>query len=129
VGQVTNLPNLDCKWDEAFVRQSSERVAKTKGPINPFYVLLVIAGIIFSITACAYGMMALRAIRLDADAPQTGLVAFLDEHGMALMGVELAVLAVATFAAMATDQYLSRRRKTSADPQLGREPQINADER
>jgi hypothetical protein len=42
-------------------------------------------------------------------APEAGLVAFLDAHGVSLLMGELAVLAVVTFAAMGTDEYWTRR--------------------
>ena len=36
-----------------------------KKPINPFYVVLVIVGTAFAITASAYGVTAMRALRTD----------------------------------------------------------------
>ena len=82
-----------------------------KGPGNPFYVLLVLAGLVFFVTACAYGMMALREFRAPAGetAMPSELLTFLNERGALLLGIEIAVLASATFAAMAYDQRLSRR--------------------
>jgi hypothetical protein len=77
--------------------------------INPFYPLLVIAGVAFAVTAFAYGVMALKAISpADGDAKHPLLV-FLDDHGMALMAVELGALAVTCFLAMGTDRFWSRR--------------------
>ncbi len=38
-------------------------MAKKKSGINPFYVLLAPLGIVFTITACAYGVMAFKAVR------------------------------------------------------------------
>ncbi|MGH7138567.1 MAG: hypothetical protein ACREHD_22695 [Pirellulales bacterium] len=79
---------------------------------NPFYVLLVIVGIAFALTACAYSVMTLRAVHspeADANRPRTGLLEFLDRHGAALMGGELALLALATVAAISTDRYWMRR--------------------
>lgn len=80
--------------------------------VNPFYVLLVLAGIVFSISACAYGVMAWRAIRVGpaaTDEAATGLLTFMDQHGGKLLAGELVILGVATFGAMATDGYWSRR--------------------
>ena len=37
-------------------------MAKAREPVNPFYVLLVLLGIVFLVTACAYGVMAYRAL-------------------------------------------------------------------
>ena len=83
--------------------------------VNPFYVLLVIAGILFTITACAYGVMTIKqldphavgAANFDADRGHP-LMQFVDQHGLTVMAVQLIVLAVATFAAMATDNFWTR---------------------
>lgn len=87
-----------------------------KQPINPFYVLLVIIGIAFSVTACAYGMMTVRAARSDTaqrGEATSGMVTFLDRHGASVMAGEIFLLAVATFAAMGTDRWQANRRKNS----------------
>jgi hypothetical protein len=109
---------------------------KMRSRTNPFYVLLVIFGIAFSLTACAYGVMAFRAVRVaefaslqepsttdgrrsspsdpTSDRPATetpagkSLLAFLDLHGAQLLGVELVLLAAATFGAIGTDGYWNR---------------------
>jgi len=109
---------------------------KKKSRTNPFYVLLVIFGIAFSLTACAYGVMAFRAVRgadiaafnersatdgpsttqsdLASDRPPSdtpagkSLLTFLDRHGAQLLGLELALLAAATVGAIGTDGYWSR---------------------
>lgn len=92
---------------------------------NPYYVLLVIVGIAFALTACAYSVMTLRAVHsseaADANTPRSGLLEFLDRHGAALMGGELALLALATVAAIATDRYWMRR--AQRDYQANRSPQ------
>ncbi len=86
-------------------------MAKKKEPFNPFYVLLVLLGIAFSITACAYGVMAWRDLRgaVGAEAEDSALLGFLRDHGTMLLGVELVLLAVATFGAMGTDRFWQRR--------------------
>ncbi|HET6883143.1 MAG TPA: hypothetical protein VFI31_23440 [Pirellulales bacterium] len=78
---------------------------------NPFYVLLVVLGIAFALTACAYTVMTLKAVRSPAaaDGEGAGLLSFLDQYGAMLMAGELALLAVATFGAIATDRYWMRR--------------------
>ncbi len=109
---------------------------KKKSRTNPFYLLLVIFGIAFSLTACAYGVMAFRAVHGadvagfkkrsatggrwtgtsdpagDLSAAETpagrSLLTFLDDHGAQLLGIELALLAVATFGAIGTDGYWNR---------------------
>lgn len=85
---------------------------KPAGRTNPFYVLLVIAGIVFCVTACAYGMMAVRGVkatRSTEQQPEEGLILFLDKHGAKLLAGEIAVLAVATIGAMASDSWWSGR--------------------
>lgn len=79
---------------------------------NPFYVLLVVLGVVFGLTACAYGVMTVKmstaeGIAGNADSP---VVAFLSEHGFIVLLVELALLGVTTFAAMATDKYWSNEK-------------------
>jgi hypothetical protein len=80
---------------------------------NPFYVLLVVLGIAFALTACAYSVMTLKAVQspaaANADADGAGLLWFLDRYGAWLMTGELVLLAVATFAAIATDRYWMQR--------------------
>ncbi|HEX3657282.1 MAG TPA: hypothetical protein VHV55_15950 [Pirellulales bacterium] len=83
---------------------------------NPFYVLLVIVGIAFAITACAYGVMTFSELRGSVPAAGRGaLVAFMKRHGTMLLAGELLVLAVATTGAIATDRFWQRRAKSSRD--------------
>ena len=88
-------------------------MAKAKAAINPFYVLLVLVGIVFFVTAFAYGVMAFRADRLgraaQLDQSPTGLMAYLDQHGGQLLTWELLALGVATVAAIGSDAYWTRR--------------------
>ena len=76
---------------------------------NPFYVLLVIAGIAFAVTAFAYGFMAFQVVNsLAAEAgrhERHPLFQWLRLHGDAALLIELAVLAVFTVAAIATDRW------------------------
>ena len=94
-------------------------MAKAKAPVNPFYVLVVVFGVVFVITACAYGTMAYRAIApaVDAQARNEGLMGFLDRFGVQLLGVELAVLGAASLGAMWLDQVRSRREAATAGRQ------------
>lgn len=92
-----------------------------KKGFNPFYVLLVVVGTTFCLTACAYGLMAMRSLRpernvaasaTDQSAARPGphqLMAFMQRNGERLLFVEVAVLAVAALAAMGTDGYWTRR--------------------
>lgn len=83
---------------------------------NPFYGLLLIAGIAFAVTATAYGVMAFR----DARPPAAGaaansapaehpLMAWMSRHGEKMLLAELMLLAVFTFGAIGTDDYWQRR--------------------
>lgn len=83
--------------------------------VNPFYVLLTLVGVIFVITAFGYWVMAMRIQRfgpdagLGPDAPRFML--WLARHGEIAMIVELAVLALATFAAILGDRYFYRPKR------------------
>jgi hypothetical protein len=85
-------------------------VAKSKRQAsNPFYVLLLVVGVAFALTACAYGWSA----RLKLD-PQTfdrnpAFIALVDRYGMPSMIVELGLLTVLTFLAIGTDEFWERR--------------------
>ena len=80
---------------------------------NPFYALLLAAGIAFAITATAYGVMAFR----DRDARDTTataslehpLMEWMDQHGEKALMTELALLALCTFGAIGTDDFWQRR--------------------
>lgn len=78
---------------------------------NPFYFLLLLAGLAFSVTACAYGVLIVRGLHLEADTAPSGeqLMLWLDRNGFRLMLVELALLAVFCFLAITTDAWWERR--------------------
>lgn len=81
---------------------------------NPFYVLLVAAGIAFTLTAASYFVMTLQAERaatadVEFERREEGLAGFLRRHGAWLMAAELAALAVFCAAAMFSDDYWTRR--------------------
>ena len=75
--------------------------------VNPFYAVLVVAGVTFALTATMYGVMTVRGLDARA-AEQEGVIAFMEQHGLTLMIVELVVLAILTFAAIGTDDYWMR---------------------
>lgn len=74
-------------------------------PFNPFYPLLVAAGVLFTVTATAYGVMAFTDVRGGLPDPaEGGLLVALDRHGLKLLAAELLVLAIATVGAIASDR-------------------------
>ena len=80
--------------------------------INPFYVLLLAVSVIFVITVCGYTVLTFRATSREVAGQLDtahGLLSFLDHFGVALMLGEVAVLGVATVAAIMTDQYWAKR--------------------
>lgn len=78
---------------------------------NPWSIPLVLAGLVFTLTASAYAVMAVR--QLDADhvsreaEPSPRLIELLDRYGARLMLAELAVLAALVAAAIGTDRWHS----------------------
>ncbi len=93
-------------------------VDKNRKRVNPFYVVLVLVGVAFAVTACAYGVMAVKQLHAsDLQLPgqddkrlpsaDAGFIQFMDQHGNRLLVVELAALGLATFAAMGTDRFWS----------------------
>ena len=92
---------------------------KPRKAVNPFYILLVVVGVAFAVTACAYGVMTVKMLHPEqvAELPEGegGLLEFLDRHGFQVMLAQLAVLAVATLAAILTDDFWVRRAARSRD--------------
>lgn len=83
-----------------------------KKPFNPFYALLIPAGLAFVVTTFAYGYMAFQsvnAVRAEAGRHLTHpLFQWLRAHGNAALVIQLAVLAALTFGAIATDRFWDR---------------------
>ncbi|HEX3601048.1 MAG TPA: hypothetical protein VHU84_12940 [Lacipirellulaceae bacterium] len=82
---------------------------------NPFYGLLLAAGIVFALTAVCFGVMAFHDARPPAAADDQAvasnhpLFVWMRRYGEAALLVELAVLALGTFGAIATDEYWQHR--------------------
>jgi hypothetical protein len=74
-----------------------------KSRTNPFYVALLVVGTVFCLTAVAYGVMIV--VRAQSPDSQHPLISFMAESGDRLLLIELAVLAVATFAAIGADGW------------------------
>jgi hypothetical protein len=96
-------------------------MAKAKEPFNPFYACLVVLGVAFTVTACAYAVMAYRATHLSNNSSvessvlpteESRLMTLLDKHGMAIMGAEVLLLGIATVGAIGLDQYRLSRAET-----------------
>lgn len=97
---------------------------------NPFYGLLLVAGIAFAMTAIAYGVMAFRDRDLAAKNPGAvvddhPLMAWMSEYGERALLWELGALAVCTVGAIATDDYWQRRDRAKSKS----EPLMNANQR
>jgi hypothetical protein len=88
-------------------------VSRGRKATNPFYVVLLIVATIFALTACAYGVMAVKMIRPDVaetgGASGSQLLQALDRYGPRVLMVELAILAVVTVGAIGTDEFWAKR--------------------
>ena len=93
---------------------------------NPFYLAVVVFGVAFAVTASAYGVMMLVAIR-QGNAPiavatpspsvRHPMMSFMEQHGVPIMLWELGLLALATILAITTD--IKRQRRALADETAG----------
>jgi hypothetical protein len=98
-------------------------VVKAKEPANPFYILVIILGVVFLITACGYGTMTYRAIApgVPRDGSPHVLMEFLDRYGVQLMAGQLVGLATASFGAMWLDRIRALGSPRDQEPPDGRE--------
>jgi hypothetical protein len=89
-------------------------VSRRSEPVNPFYVLLIVVGTAFTLTACAYGLMMFKATqpvgRVDLGPPD-GLLGWLHVYGATMLTGELIVLGVATVGAILLDDRRIKRRE------------------
>ena len=77
---------------------------------NPFYVALLVTGVVFCVTAMAYVVMIVVRLRPEEAAkPDHPLIAWLARSGDRLLLIELAVLALATFLAIGADGWFDDR--------------------
>lgn len=102
----------------------------TKKWKNPFYTLLIPAGLVFVVSVFAYGFMAFLAVNgTNAEATsQAGhpLFVWLDHHGEGLVLWELGVLAVLSLGAMATDSWWMDERTVPPPTEPDSEPDSEA---
>ena len=83
--------------------------------VNPFYAALVVVGLAFALTTCAYTVMSFR--ELDPFAPEEqGLNALMKSHGLLILLIELGLLSVLTVAAIGSDDYWTRRAEGKSAP-------------
>jgi hypothetical protein len=92
---------------------------------NPFYGLLIVAGLAFAITATAYGVMAFRDRDTATNVTSVSveahpLMTWMSEHGDAALLTELGILAACTVGAIATDDFWQRRDKIKSADQGAR---------
>ncbi len=90
---------------------------------NPFYPLLGIVGILFTVTATSYCLSVLRGVRPEtaADSGSHPIEQLMDRHGTAILTGELALLAIATFGAIALDQPAGERGRGPRNGERGAE--------
>ena len=86
-------------------------------PINPFYLVLLVVGAVFAITASAYGVMTVRGLNPRL-ADEEGLMGVMSQHGLVIMVGELVLLGVLTVAAIATDDYWTGERRSGVERDL-----------
>ncbi len=88
----------------------SDLSRRSKTRSNPFYVLLVLLGIAFTVTACAYSVMAFRATKLNRETAQqpNGLMTLMEQRGGTILAIEVVLLGLATVGAIGLDQYRQR---------------------
>ena len=76
--------------------------------VNPFYAVLLVVGLAFALTTCAYTVMSFQ--QLDPHVvDQPGLGTLMKNHGLTILLVELGLIAFLTVAAIGTDDFWSRR--------------------
>lgn len=98
---------------------------------NPFYTALLAVGLIFLVTVSAYGVLTVKMMSPESAgeivAAQSGIMFLLDQYGVTLLLIELAVLGVLTAAAIGSDDYWQARaeknaQRSSADVNEPNEP-------
>ncbi len=82
---------------------------------HPLYFLVAVLGVVFTVSACAYGVMSFKARGGEAysNEQDAGLMRLMREHGGKVLGVEIAALALTAFAAMASDSRRERQRQAT----------------
>jgi nicotinamide riboside transporter PnuC len=81
---------------------------------NPFYVVLMVVGVAFVLTACAYGWSSWLKLDPQHFDRNADFVELMDRYGVIVMIVELVLLTVLTFLAIGTDDFWERRAQGGA---------------
>lgn len=79
---------------------------------NPFYVLLGVVGVLFTITASSYCVFVLRGVQaatVNASEPPAAFEQLMDRHGTTILAGQLLLLAAATVGAVAVDHVRGQR--------------------
>lgn len=87
--------------------------------LNPFYLLSVVIGIAFLITAFAYGVMAFRGSTPDLmteSADPSTVMGFLSRYGLMLFLIELGALMLTTVAAIVLDDFFNPNKNSDQQP-------------
>lgn len=83
-------------------------MSKIKEATNPFYAVLLVMGLVFVVTACAYGVMMVQTLQ-QGGPPPSAMVTWLEANGTWLLAGETVILAVLTFGAIGTDGYWTQK--------------------
>lgn len=79
---------------------------------NPFYVALLVLGVVFVLSATQYVLMTIRLLEDPAGtslAEAGGLLSLFEQHGLEILAVELGLLSILTVGAITTDDFWQRR--------------------
>lgn len=84
---------------------------------NPFYPLLGVVGVAFTLTAVSSSLSVLRGVRPETAAARGAhpIERLLDRHGTAILAGELVMLAIATVGAVAVDHVEGERQRVDRD--------------
>lgn len=119
--QPRDRPAIHCRRGQGGFRPPGRcynpLVAKRKEPFNVFYVLLLVVGVLFALTAFAYFVMATRA-RSTTIVERAELMRLLDRNGGTILAIELAILAVCTVGAIGWDHVVGQRNSRSGGRDL-----------
>jgi hypothetical protein len=86
---------------------------------NPFYVILLVASTVFTVTVLMYLVSPYAAERPNAGAGSIALVDWLDRRGPMALGVEFAMMLVSGILAMVTDRWFSPKPSARKNPTTG----------